>query len=610
VAKDIVPDIVQVINGAANTVVISEISALAGIPGPVILYINTIFNNILDLGIDLIGSNPGEQINLVTTFSAAGYYYTSDLHTKDTSYLASLQRLDEVGFISDFDYARQAKNIAGVDGTSPYDPILLKPNVDKVNITGDYGSSLHKEFVFAEKYSQNDVIIGSNGDDTLIGDGFGSILPTDDLFYIGAGQDTVYGHQTFDDNGGIDVVAYKLSDTLIAKANISSGSVTGDFRHEIDAIFDKNGGLNKTVVNLDGSPDFLFDIECLHFINDTDANDTNLLVGTSGNDTIDGKSGADYLYGGDGNDTLIGGPGNDRIHGGKGTDTAEFSGESTDYTFNVDNFTLEITNNSSGEKDVLYSVEKINVGSAVVGAADIVWRGGSAFDAGPRLYESPEDKLLKMFAPIIGYSNGDETDTFTLYGKFDSKSNTLYYSLAEDDHDLFGDTDSQWFYEVKLGADWLPEMFIGLQFNGSNKVQVRNPFDSDVIRFGNHQVIFITDQFGDGDVWLTEYNDSSADTVKWLLPDGVPAPVQFTKGDGTQYKLKAGSDFMNITITVNDKAKATATDSDMMKNVVDGMYELDSSAMYKLAGVPNGDMALGFLFYDTPLASLGHFDLV
>ncbi len=46
-----------------------------------------------------------------------------------------------------------------------------------------------------------------------------------------------------------------------------------------------------------------------------------VILGGSGNDTINGLTGNDSLYGGDGNDTLNGGAGNDLLVGGKGNDT-------------------------------------------------------------------------------------------------------------------------------------------------------------------------------------------------------------------------------------------------------------------------------------------------
>ena len=51
------------------------------------------------------------------------------------------------------------------------------------------------------------------------------------------------------------------------------------------------------------------------------SNGDDCLVGGGGNDTLDGKQGADVILGGNGDDTLNGGQGADVCYGGCGTDT-------------------------------------------------------------------------------------------------------------------------------------------------------------------------------------------------------------------------------------------------------------------------------------------------
>ena len=60
---------------------------------------------------------------------------------------------------------------------------------------------------------------------------------------------------------------------------------------------------------------------------------TNVITGTSGNDSLTGTAGEDSISGLAGNDTLIGGAGNDTIEGGVGLDVAVFSGAAADYRF-------------------------------------------------------------------------------------------------------------------------------------------------------------------------------------------------------------------------------------------------------------------------------------
>jgi hypothetical protein len=60
--------------------------------------------------------------------------------------------------------------------------------------------------------------------------------------------------------------------------------------------------------------------------------DANLLIGTSGNDTlVDVSAGGSAIFADAGNDTITGGAGNDAIDGGSGSDTAVFSGLHTAY---------------------------------------------------------------------------------------------------------------------------------------------------------------------------------------------------------------------------------------------------------------------------------------
>ncbi len=58
-------------------------------------------------------------------------------------------------------------------------------------------------------------------------------------------------------------------------------------------------------------------------------NESNILFGNAGQDTLEGRGGNDTLIGGDGADTLRGGSGNDRISAGDGVDVID-GGEGAD----------------------------------------------------------------------------------------------------------------------------------------------------------------------------------------------------------------------------------------------------------------------------------------
>ena len=66
-------------------------------------------------------------------------------------------------------------------------------------------------------------------------------------------------------------------------------------------------------------------------------------IGLAGDDIITGSSGNDVLFGYGGNDIIAGGGGNDFIDGGAGTNRAVYSGNHTDYGFQLLGTGLQIT---------------------------------------------------------------------------------------------------------------------------------------------------------------------------------------------------------------------------------------------------------------------------
>ena len=99
----------------------------------------------------------------------------------------------------------------------------------------------------------------------------------------------------------IDTAEYQGTLAEYAFAGNADGSVTVTAHHR---------------GSLDGT-DTLSDIERLQF---TDAH-LGIIVGTTGNDTLNGTAGNDLILGLGGNDTLNGLGGNDILVGGAGTDT-------------------------------------------------------------------------------------------------------------------------------------------------------------------------------------------------------------------------------------------------------------------------------------------------
>ncbi|MBK6757674.1 MAG: hypothetical protein IPG70_08675 [Moraxellaceae bacterium] len=198
-----------------------------------------------------------------------------------------------------------------------------------------------------------------------------------------------------DDNGGLDVIVYNFSDTLIAQGKLGDTYVTGDLSKNTDATADTTGGINIANVNVDGSPDKLADIEKLHFI-DTASDATNLLVGGKGNDVINALAGNDYLAGGAGNDTLDGGGGNDRIHGGAGGDTADYvTVNKADAAVSIENWSVKVV--TPTDVDHLYSVENLH------------FKGGTV--STKSALSLTDSQLLKMYAPSLALHKDDYIPT-------------------------------------------------------------------------------------------------------------------------------------------------------------------------------------------------------
>ncbi|MFZ4526239.1 MAG: DUF4347 domain-containing protein [Chlorobium sp.] len=559
--------------------------------------------------VPVYSTQPGKQINFQTTTDIAAYKESATQLHNMANYTDVVNLFSSSGLLEDIIFLLARTHIAVPDASGYYDPIVMLSLSDLaiigdggklgVEITGDNGASVAEWSGYAEKYSENDIIVGTSGNDILIGDGDGSIQGTNDMFYLGKGTDKIYGHQTGDDNGGIDTVSYKFSDTFIAKGSLKDCTISGDLSHAIDTMLDISqhwGGLDTTVINIDGSLDTLTDIEQLHFI-DTPSDSINLLAGTSGNDIINALAGNDYLFGGAGNDTFIGGKGNDRIHGGDGIDTAIFDAGS--YTFKVINFALEVQNVQTREIDTLYSVENITIDNVTKSANEAFWIGSAAF-TGQQVYVSPlSEKLLTMFAPAFGYT-GTDADNLTVYGRTvqdtSGKITALQYELREIDDYL--NPDDHWYVELLLGDDYLPKSIATLIDEASNALvdpmaQVRNIWDIDVQHISNHPYVYLN--LGKAGAYITPE----------ITPTQRLIPINQGIKNGTPYTLK----FEGFNDTDFDYRSNSDTNDDIDKS---DLYEIDGNphGQVQLVGLPSGDMEMGFLFAGTNLQNLGHFDLV
>lgn len=194
-------------------------------------------------------------------------------------------------------------------GTQDADSLLGSDGPDSIDARGGNDR--------ASGDSGDDLIVGRNGDDFLTGDGRFAVPPGgafgtsgDDTVVGGAGNDTIFGDAFYIANDTGDRAGSNL-----LRGGAGADSVTGGYG--ADTIHGGSGddfirGYGGAVPSFSGSV----------FARNADFGD--LLLGGSGNDTIDGGGGADTIRGGTGADSLVGGVGNDLLAGGKGADTFSF----------------------------------------------------------------------------------------------------------------------------------------------------------------------------------------------------------------------------------------------------------------------------------------------
>ena len=106
-----------------------------------------------------------------------------------------------------------------------------------------------------------------------------------------------------------------------------------------------------------------------------DGNDT--IHGGSGNDTIDGGANNDFIFGGSGNDSITGNDNGDNIYGGYGADTLTGGANGDDFIFLSTNDTGDtITDFGVGPDDI--NLTAIDANSSLAGNQDFVFGGTTA----------------------------------------------------------------------------------------------------------------------------------------------------------------------------------------------------------------------------------------
>jgi Ca2+-binding RTX toxin-like protein len=172
------------------------------------------------------------------------------------------------------------EGIVGSGGTAEGDHLIGIENLS---------GSAYDDTLVGDKYDNtltglqgNDTLIGGGGQDFLVGGTGDDKLwgdQGDDILKGGSGADQLWGSE------GIDTADYSDSSESIFVSlyygNGYSGDAAGDSLLEIENVI---GGLNDDIIWGDDVHD-------------------NVLIGWSGNDTLQGLDGADELWGGDGVDT-------------------------------------------------------------------------------------------------------------------------------------------------------------------------------------------------------------------------------------------------------------------------------------------------------------------
>ncbi|MCM2307985.1 MAG: hypothetical protein NDI91_11055 [Sulfuritalea sp.] len=154
-------------------------------------------------------------------------------------------------------------------------------------------------------------VIGTDGDDQIVGDNFGNILTGgagSDLIQSGGGDDfiiagAVDGADIYDGGDDIDTIVYTdaIQDIVVDLSKMSDQATgSGIGVDQITNVENVIAGSGADIISGSAA--------------------ANSLSGEDGNDSLAGGAGNDLLNGGDGNDLLNGGHGADQMDGGAGND--------------------------------------------------------------------------------------------------------------------------------------------------------------------------------------------------------------------------------------------------------------------------------------------------
>lgn len=486
--------------------------------------------------------------------SVLDYHYQNRLTVTDTvddrDGIVQLDKTVEKASFADGTYTL-------VTGHNAYDNLKAEDGVDSLLI-GTHG---HDDLTGG---TGNDVLIGDNGvgftynggNDNLNG-GAG-----DDILHGGAGNDRLDGGE------GVD------------KAIFSGSVLDYNYLHQSGG----NTEVRDLVGGRDGN-DFVKNTETFAFAdgefaflrghnagdNLTAGNVDTLLVGFTGDDTLNGgggddvllgdngvgftyQGGNDVLNGGEGDDLLHGGAGNDSLNGGTGVDTAVFSGSYKEYHFQN---RLTVTDTVAGRdgKDQLQDVEKVTF---TEGTYTLV-TGHNAYDN-----LKGEDDVDSMLIGTHGHDDltggsgndvlfGDNGVGFTYQGgddTLDGGAGSDYIHAGSGDDTIYADKKAPAHLAVNaeddviIGADGIDTLIYNETYKNADSIRVdvsgdEDIFNVDTMLSGN---VTSTDIVSGIEVLHATRGDDVIDLSGYVTGTGVGVTIHAGKGDDTVTGTKANDE--------------------------------------------------------------------
>jgi Ca2+-binding RTX toxin-like protein len=303
----------------------------------------------------------------------------------------------------------------------------------------------------------DDVIEGGSGADIIYG---GAGL---DSVTGGDGQDVIYGGDGNDDlRGGLNkdtVYGGAGDDTFVITGNTYAENINGDSGNDTLNLSARSEAFT---VNL-GTSNYQFTGNTFGDDGTYWLRSVEVVIGSTGGDSLTGNANANTLNGHNGNDSLLGGDGADILNGGAGVDTMTGGrGDDTMYVDSASDIVVEVANGG------VYDTVSTSVGYALDSAAQVERlmlsnsAGTSALDltgnafsqliignAGNNVIDSGSGAMADVMRGLGGNdiykvrNAGDRIDEAAGGGTVDIIESFVSFALASDDHIEFLQTDDE-----------------------------------------------------------------------------------------------------------------------------------------------------------------------